>query len=72
VKYTLSGLKGIKKTYITMDQGIVLYDSVVISAEQIEQAIKEKTSFGAEVAMVGPEDPSKFPKDCGFLGLFCD
>lgn len=72
MKFTLSGLEGIKKTHITMDKGIVLYDSIIISADKIAGAINEKTSFGADVESIGSEDLSQFPKDCGFLGLFCD
>ncbi len=72
VKLTLSGLEGIKKTYISMKEGVILFDSSRVTAEQIVETIKSKTTFDAKVVHIGPEDLSKFPKSCGFLGLFCD
>ena len=72
VKLTLSGLEGIKKTYVSLEQGIVVFNPKIASADRIAQAINEKTSFEAQVASVGEEDPQAFPKSCGFLGLFCD
>ena len=72
VKPMLSGLEGIKKTYISLKEGWVLYDSNLLTAEEIAETVNTRTSFGAKVIQTSPEDLSKFPKSCGFLGLFCD
>jgi hypothetical protein len=70
VKLTLSSLDGIKKSYVEMEKGILIFDPNKISAEQIAKTINKDTPFQAKVIAVGEVNLADFPKNCGFLGHF--
>jgi hypothetical protein len=71
VKLTLSGLDGIKKSYVDMEKGVLIFDPKVISVEQIVEAINKNTPFQASASSIGEVNLEEFPESCGFLGLFC-
>jgi copper chaperone CopZ len=70
VKSTLSGLKGVISSNITLKESVVVYDEDYISPDQIVQAIRDE-AFGAELIDVRTAKHDTIPKSCWFFGLFC-
>ncbi len=70
VKSSLSGLKGVSASKITLTEGFVWYDPTQTNPEQIVAAIT-KSGYGAKVLNVQPAEPNSIPQDCGLFGWFC-
>ena len=67
-----------QSAYVTLNPGeaVVIFDPKKVTAKALAQAVKTKTSFGAEVLSVREVLESKLPdaggrKNCLIWGLFC-